>query len=143
MLPTVRIAYFDCFSGISGDMTLGALVDAGVDARAIVEAVARLGLEFELTFETVRRGGFRATHAKVVAPEEHAHRHLHLEFVQAQTQPPKFDGALHCDGAGTAWRVLCDGAADSVRAQAARAGAKIVQESRATLEDIFVARVGY
>ncbi|RUL86943.1 nickel pincer cofactor biosynthesis protein LarC [Tautonia sociabilis] len=73
----MRIAYFDCFSGISGDMTLGALVDAGVDPQVIVGAVGRLGLEFELTFETVRRGGFRASYARVVAPEEHAHRHLH------------------------------------------------------------------
>jgi hypothetical protein len=73
----VRVAYFDCFSGISGDMTLGALVDAGVDPRAIQSAVAGLGLPCELTFETVRRGGFRATQAKVVAPHEHVHRHLH------------------------------------------------------------------
>jgi uncharacterized protein (TIGR00299 family) protein len=73
----VRIAYFDCFSGISGDMTLGALVDAGVDPRAIGEAVASLGLPCELSFEAVRRGGFRATHARVEAPPEHAHRHLH------------------------------------------------------------------
>ena len=38
---------------------------------------ASLGLPGELTFETVRRGGFRATYAKVVAPHEHAHRHWH------------------------------------------------------------------
>jgi uncharacterized protein (TIGR00299 family) protein len=73
----VRIAYFDCFSGISGDMTLGALVDSGVDPQAIIGAVRKLGLDFELSFETVRRGGFRATYARVIAPEEHAHRHLH------------------------------------------------------------------
>jgi uncharacterized protein (TIGR00299 family) protein len=73
----VRVAYFDCFCGISGDMTLGALVDAGVDARALQSAIAGLGLPCELTFEAVRRGGFRATHAKVVAPHEHVHRHLH------------------------------------------------------------------
>lgn len=73
----MRIAYFDCFSGISGDMTLGALVDAGVEARTIQEAVASLGLPCELTFETVRRCGFRANYARVVAADEHAHRHLH------------------------------------------------------------------
>ena len=73
----VRIGYFDCFSGIAGDMTLAALVDAGVDRRVIQEGVASLGLPCELTFETVRRGGFRATYAKVVAPEEHVHRHWH------------------------------------------------------------------
>jgi uncharacterized protein (TIGR00299 family) protein len=73
----VRIAYFDCFSGIAGDMTLAALVDAGVDAGAIRSAVASLGLPCELTFETVRRGGFRANYARVIAAPEHAHRHLH------------------------------------------------------------------
>jgi uncharacterized protein (TIGR00299 family) protein len=73
----VRVGYFDCFSGIAGDMTLAALVDAGVDPRAIQEAVASLGLPCELSFETVHRGGFRATYAKVVTPHEHAHRHWH------------------------------------------------------------------
>lgn len=73
----VRIGYFDCFSGISGDMTLGALADAGADPRAIQSAVASLGLPVELTFETVRRGEFRANYARVVCQPEHAHRHLH------------------------------------------------------------------
>lgn len=78
----MRVGYFDCFSGISGDMTLGALVDAGVDGRAIQEAVASLGLPGEVSFETVRRGGFRATYARVVTPHEHAHRHWrHIEEI--------------------------------------------------------------
>ncbi len=87
----MRIAYFECFSGISGDMTLGALVDAGVDPEAIRSAVARLGLDFGLKFETVRRAGFRATHAIVEAPEEHVHRHLHhIEaMIDKADLPPK------------------------------------------------------
>ena len=58
-------------------MTLGALVDVGVDARPIQEAVSSLGLPGHVAFETVRKGGFRATQAKVHAPQEHAHRHWH------------------------------------------------------------------
>lgn len=58
-------------------MTLGALVDAGVDPGAIQAAIASLGLPGSLRFETVRRGGFRATHACVEAPHEHVHRHMH------------------------------------------------------------------
>ena len=72
----MRIAYFDCFSGISGDMTLGALVDAGVDPGAILDAVASLDLPVELAFETVRRGELRANYARVVCQPEHAHRRL-------------------------------------------------------------------
>ena len=73
----MRIGYFDCFSGISGDMTLGALVDAGVDPKAITSAVHGLGLPVEVSFETVRRGEFRANYARVVCAPEHVHRHLH------------------------------------------------------------------
>ncbi len=72
----MRIVYLDCFSGISGDMTLGALVDAGVDRSALGDAIASLGLKCSLTFETVHRGGFRATYANVAAAHEHVHRHL-------------------------------------------------------------------
>src|SRR5262249_5342818 len=49
----------------------------GVDREAIRSAIASLGLDCSLTFETVRRGGFRATYAKVEALPEHVHRHMH------------------------------------------------------------------
>jgi uncharacterized protein (TIGR00299 family) protein len=68
--------HFDCFSGISGDMTLGALLDAGVDAGAIRAGIDSLGLPIRLEVEKVRKGGFAATRVSVVAPEEHEHRHL-------------------------------------------------------------------
>jgi uncharacterized protein (TIGR00299 family) protein len=72
----VRVAHFDCFSGISGDMTLAALIDAGVSAEAIRDGVASLGLPIRLEIEKVRKGGFAATYVHVEAPEEHSHRHL-------------------------------------------------------------------
>jgi uncharacterized protein (TIGR00299 family) protein len=72
----VRGLHFDCFSGISGDMTLAALVDAGVDAEAVRDGLASLGLPIRMEAAKVRKGGFAATQVTIEAPEEHAHRHL-------------------------------------------------------------------
>jgi len=72
----VRVAHFDCFSGISGDMTLAALIDAGVDADAIQDGIASLGLPVRLEIEKVRKGGFAATYVRVEAEEEKSHRFL-------------------------------------------------------------------
>ncbi|HEX3560194.1 MAG TPA: nickel pincer cofactor biosynthesis protein LarC [Pyrinomonadaceae bacterium] len=74
----MRTLYFDCFAGISGDMTLGALVGAGVDARSLAEQLALLDLPgYEITFEDVERSGISATRANVrLTREEHLHRHL-------------------------------------------------------------------
>jgi uncharacterized protein (TIGR00299 family) protein len=73
----VRIAYLDCSTGISGDMTLAALIDAGVDPAILRAAVDSLGLSgVKLVTQTVIKGGFRATYVRVEHPEQHAHRHL-------------------------------------------------------------------
>ena len=74
-----RIAYFDCFSGISGDMVLGALVDAGADLRAIEAELRKLGLEgWTISAEKVKRGQIFATHVKVSTTEGHHHRGLSI-----------------------------------------------------------------
>jgi pyridinium-3,5-bisthiocarboxylic acid mononucleotide nickel chelatase len=76
-MKSARIAYFDCFSGISGDMVLGALVDAGADLRAIEGELRRLGLEgWSISAEKVKRGAIFATHVKVESSEGHHHRGL-------------------------------------------------------------------
>jgi pyridinium-3,5-bisthiocarboxylic acid mononucleotide nickel chelatase len=72
----VRVAHFDCFSGISGDMTLAALIDAGVDVEAIRHGVDSLGLSITLEVEKIRKGGFAATAVRIEAPDEHSHRGL-------------------------------------------------------------------
>ncbi|GAB4135941.1 nickel pincer cofactor biosynthesis protein LarC [Thermopirellula anaerolimosa] len=73
----MKIAYFDCFSGISGDMILGALVDAGADFERLTAAIDSLALPgCRLIAEEVRKGGFRAKHIRVETQPEHGHRHL-------------------------------------------------------------------
>ena len=74
----MRTLYFDCFAGVSGDMTLGALVGAGADSRALKEQLALLDLAgYEINFEEVDRSGINATRAVVrLTKEEHHHRHL-------------------------------------------------------------------
>lgn len=84
----MRVAYFDCSSGISGDMVLGALVDAGVDVEQIRSGLASLGLpQCRLSVETVKRAAFRAVHVRVDSPPETAHRHLRhiLEMLEGST----------------------------------------------------------
>ena len=74
----MRIAYLDCLSGISGDMTLGALIDAGIDPSTIQAGIDSLGLpSCELVVEETTRHGFRAVNVQVKHDEEHSHRHLH------------------------------------------------------------------
>lgn len=75
----MRIAWFDCFSGISGDMTLGALVGAGWPASELEAMPARLKLEgVGITISEVRRGAFAATRVEVdPGGGKQPHRHLH------------------------------------------------------------------
>lgn len=75
----MRIAWFECFSGISGDMTLGALVGAGWPAAELEAIPARLGLEgVTVAVGDVKRGAFAAKRVEVRLPEaKQPHRHLH------------------------------------------------------------------
>jgi uncharacterized protein (TIGR00299 family) protein len=66
----MRIACLDCFSGISGDMFLGALVDAGVSPELLEETVAALDIGARLEISRVRRGGISATKVDVYANGE-------------------------------------------------------------------------
>jgi uncharacterized protein (TIGR00299 family) protein len=61
----MRIAYLECFSGMSGDMFLGALVDAGVPPRVLEETVAALGVGARVEISRVVRSGISATKVDV------------------------------------------------------------------------------
>ena len=73
----MKICYLDCFSGVSGDMLLGALVDAGADADELRKRIGRLGLEgVELRFEKCKRSGIGGTNLTVQVEHDHHHRSL-------------------------------------------------------------------
>jgi uncharacterized protein (TIGR00299 family) protein len=74
----MRIAYLDCASGLSGDMMLGALVDAGVDLATVQAGIDSLGLpSCRLAVAETKKCGFRAVQLTVEHEPEHKHRHLH------------------------------------------------------------------
>jgi hypothetical protein len=66
----MRIAYLDCFSGMSGDMFLGALLDAGVPARVFEETVAAMNIGARLEISRVSRSGIAAVKVDVYVGEE-------------------------------------------------------------------------
>src|SRR5229473_2760830 len=73
----VRIAYFDAFSGISGDMTVGALVDAGAPAAQLIDGLNSLDTGGRFDVEKTKRGGVTASKFHVrFEPNGHPHRHL-------------------------------------------------------------------
>ena len=66
----MRIAYLECFSGISGDMFMGALIDAGVPPEVFVRTVEALDVDARLEIKRVDRSGISATKVDVIAAGE-------------------------------------------------------------------------
>jgi pyridinium-3,5-bisthiocarboxylic acid mononucleotide nickel chelatase len=84
MGPVPKTAYLDAFSGLSGDMLVGALADAGADPDAITEAIVSLQINATVSFEKVKRAGMSGTKFRVRAEETKKHRHLpHIEKIIA------------------------------------------------------------
>src|SRR6185369_8427780 len=90
----MRIAYLDCFSGMSGDMFLGALVDAGVSARLLEDAVAALNLDARLQVSRVNRSGISASrvdvyiHGEKEVPRVESGKHDHQELLPHEHTHP-------------------------------------------------------
>ncbi len=86
----MRILYFDCFNGASGDMILGALLDAGLPLAALRDALGSLGLaEYELAADRVLRAGVSATQFRLieraaVTPADADAAHTHADHPPAR-----------------------------------------------------------
>ena len=79
----MRIGYLECFSGISGDMLLGALVDAGVDFARMRETALALDVGADLALRKVMRGGMAGTKVDVLTPDSEADGHAHHHAMHA------------------------------------------------------------
>ncbi len=79
----MKTCYFDCYSGISGDMTVGALIDAGADFKTIKASLASLGVPgFTVTAEKIVKKGITATQFSVIEDEKEHHPHRHLHHIE-------------------------------------------------------------
>jgi uncharacterized protein (TIGR00299 family) protein len=88
----MKLAYFDCFSGISGDMTLGALVDAGCAVDHLRTELRGLQIPgWELSAKKVWKNGMAATYVRVKTEDQSKHRSLHaiLEILQNSQLAPQ------------------------------------------------------
>ncbi len=107
----MKIAYFDCFSGVSGDMILGALLDAGLALEDLNREIAKLGVQdIAIEREATARHAIAATRAKVcvagapLADAEHHldlsgepthdHPHAHLKDITSRIADSRLDGVV-------------------------------------------------
>src|SRR6266567_2640657 len=88
----MKLLYFDCFSGISGDMVLGALVDAGCELHAMERELQLLSVSgWKISAERVQKNAVSATRVRVETSEHHHHRGLSaiLDLIGKAGLPPR------------------------------------------------------
>lgn len=75
----MRVLYYDCFCGISGDMNLGALIDLGVDKDYLLNEISKLNLssEYEIKIEKALKSGISGTKVDVILKGHSHHNHEH------------------------------------------------------------------
>lgn len=79
----MRILYYDCFAGISGDMNLGALIDLGVDSNHLISELEKLNIPgFHLEVKKDQRRGITGTKADVIIENQENEKHRHLRHVE-------------------------------------------------------------
>ena len=91
----MKIAYFDCFSGVSGDMALGALLACGADEATFRRELAGLSIPgYELKIERVTRGGIAATDVDVALAEHEQGHGRHLSDIAALLEYSTLPGTV-------------------------------------------------
>ena len=90
----MKAAYFQCIGGASGDMILGALVDAGLPPEVVDDALDRVGAKgVSLSFERSRRGGLEGTFARVGLDADAERTRSFADFIEAAESSALSDGA--------------------------------------------------
>ncbi len=87
-----RVAYFDCNSGISGDMILGALIDCGADFDYIKKELLKLNLDFEISHQRVRKGAISAI--KVIIKDSGSHPLRNLKTIKELIEKTSLSGEI-------------------------------------------------
>lgn len=96
----MKTLYLDCFSGISGDMFIGALIDAGADPVRLKNELLKLqiGDEYDLKWDRITKNGIASTKFDVVLRNEHAHTYTHHHddtHHQDQSQEHSYEHSHH------------------------------------------------
>lgn len=90
----MKVAYFDCFSGISGNMILGALIDLGIDVKVLDRELGKLPLQYQLEATRVAKNGISAIHVEVLTEEGESQRSLKdaLDLIEGSTLEEEIKG---------------------------------------------------
>jgi uncharacterized protein (TIGR00299 family) protein len=104
----VKLLYFDCFSGAAGDMILGALLDAGLPLDELRRALGTLGVDADVSADSVVKCGITATKFRAVPTTRTDHRHYHLTGIKK-----RIDQSALSDAGKTRAKALFDRLAEA------------------------------
>src|SRR5271169_3891041 len=139
----MRIGYLECFSGISGDMLLGALVDAGVPFDALAETAVALNVDARLEMRKVSRGGLAATKVDVITPDRpSSESHTHSHEAHTHETPAAHSHAPHRHLSSILKIIEAAPLSDAVKARSSRAF-QLLGEAEAAIHSIPIEKVHF